>query len=199
MNAKGLFRGTIHWTAGGLKANALDKKHYHVIVEADGTVVLGNHTPEDNINCYDGSYAAHNGYNNTGNIGISMCGAHAGFIHGEVTAIAFERAAEQAAIFSKKYNISVNEWKTHWEYDQALPRSKRSGKTDLSNLSFLPGKSPKEIADIFRGKVKWYLHRLNNPPVPLPDDFVSPVPDDGKGDKLPDVCPTCGQVITKER
>lgn len=63
-----------HWTAGGPKASALDRKHYHFLVQQDGTVVAGNRQPEANISTRDGDYAAHTMNANTGRIGVAMCG-----------------------------------------------------------------------------------------------------------------------------
>ena len=65
-----------HWTAGGHKANNTDRRHYHFIIEGDGTVVAGNHPPEANAvirSPNDGStYAAHTRGLNTGSIGIAL-------------------------------------------------------------------------------------------------------------------------------
>jgi N-acetyl-anhydromuramyl-L-alanine amidase AmpD len=63
-----------HWTAGGPKASALDKQHYHYMVQQDGSVAPGDHTPEDNLNIAGGDYAAHTLNANTGRIGVAMCG-----------------------------------------------------------------------------------------------------------------------------
>ena len=68
----------IHWTAGGNKANATDKRHYHIIVEGDGNIAYGNHpfSANDPIRSpNDGStYAAHTRGANTKAIGIAMAG-----------------------------------------------------------------------------------------------------------------------------
>jgi N-acetyl-anhydromuramyl-L-alanine amidase AmpD len=65
-----------HWTGGAHKANASDKRHYHFIIEGDGTVVSGNHPPEANAtirNPQNGNtYAAHTRGLNTGSIGIAI-------------------------------------------------------------------------------------------------------------------------------
>lgn len=64
----------IHWTAGSHKASSVDKEHYHMIVNGDGTVVNGDHKIEDNLSTADGVYAAHTKGANTGAIGVSMAG-----------------------------------------------------------------------------------------------------------------------------
>ena len=38
-----------HWTAGQSCASALDREHYHILVEADGGLVRGTHSIEDNL------------------------------------------------------------------------------------------------------------------------------------------------------
>ncbi len=69
-----LKRVHIHWTAGGPQASSLDRQHYHVLIEQDGTVVLGDKKPEANRNTSDGHYAAHTRAANTGAIGVGLCG-----------------------------------------------------------------------------------------------------------------------------
>lgn len=63
----------LHWTAGGYQASALDKEHYHVLIEGDGTLVRGDHSIEDNVSTRDDDYAAHTRKLNTKSIGVSVC------------------------------------------------------------------------------------------------------------------------------
>lgn len=67
-----LVRIIMHWSAGGHSANSNDRKHYHEIVEGDGTRVEGDLLPEANNSTGDGNYAAHTRMFNTGSIGLSM-------------------------------------------------------------------------------------------------------------------------------
>ena len=62
----------LHWTAGNYKPSAVDLLHYHYVVDKDGMVHTGKYTPNDNLNCTDGRYAAHCGGGNTGRIGIAI-------------------------------------------------------------------------------------------------------------------------------
>ena len=64
----------IHWTAGAPVPNSHEKECYHFLVDSLGKVRYGNHSPEDNLNCTDGNYAAHTGGGNTGSIGVALCG-----------------------------------------------------------------------------------------------------------------------------
>lgn len=62
-----------HWTAGGHKANAIDKRSYHVITEGDGAVVYGVDIALNSGGTKSG-YAAHTRNANTNRIGHSMAG-----------------------------------------------------------------------------------------------------------------------------
>lgn len=67
-----MLRIVVHWSAGGNKASALDREHYHVIIEGDGTMVRGDRTIADNALTSDGKYAAHTLNLNAGSIGVSL-------------------------------------------------------------------------------------------------------------------------------
>lgn len=64
----------VHWSAGANKASGLDKEHYHLIIEGDGTLVRGDKTIADNQSTADGVYAAHTLSCNAGSIGVSLAG-----------------------------------------------------------------------------------------------------------------------------
>ena len=66
----------LHWTAGTNSPNSTDLEHYHFLFDKYGKEYKGTYTPQDNINCYDGKYAAHCGGGNTGCIGVSCCGMY---------------------------------------------------------------------------------------------------------------------------
>ncbi len=68
----GMKRIVLHWSAGGYNVSAIDKEHYHFIVAGDGSVVKGDHKPEDNLSISDGIYAAHTRGANSGAIGVAM-------------------------------------------------------------------------------------------------------------------------------
>lgn len=61
-----------HWSAGAHKASALDREHYHIIFQGDGSPVRGDHSIDDNVNTGDDDYAAHTRGCNTGAIGVSL-------------------------------------------------------------------------------------------------------------------------------
>lgn len=62
-----------HWSAGAHKASAVDREHYHYIIEGDGAVVRGNFPVSANAGPLSpGKYAAHTLNCNTGSIGIAV-------------------------------------------------------------------------------------------------------------------------------
>lgn len=63
-----------HWTVGRHTANDIDKEHYHLLIEGDGSVIAGRHSIADNVSTKDRDYAAHTLGCNTGSIGIALCG-----------------------------------------------------------------------------------------------------------------------------
>ncbi|WP_186827150.1 N-acetylmuramoyl-L-alanine amidase [Shimia ponticola] len=64
----------LHWTAGGARASSVDRKHYHFLVQQDGTIVKGVHGIDANDAPKKGKYAAHTRNKNTKSIGLSLCG-----------------------------------------------------------------------------------------------------------------------------
>ena len=137
----------IHWTAGGNKANATDKRHYHTIVEGDGNIVSGNHpvSANDPIRSpNDGStYAAHTRGANTKAIGIAMAGMRGAkerpFDHGPSPITPWQVAAlvEEVAILCRIHAIPVTRETvlTHAEVQSTLG-IKQNNKWDVM---WLPG------------------------------------------------------------
>ncbi|NJM13637.1 MAG: amidase, partial [Synechococcaceae cyanobacterium SM1_2_3] len=62
----------MHWSAGAHTVSAVDKKHYHFIIDGAGKVHAGNFPPEANRNPVKGQYAAHTLNCNTGSIGVAV-------------------------------------------------------------------------------------------------------------------------------
>lgn len=158
----------IHWTAGTYKPNSTDLEHYHYLVNADGLVINGKYSPEDNENCYDGRYAQHTGCGNSGSIGVAMCGM---FIEKNspleltkypLTKIQCERCFKLIAELSKKYNIRINAQNvmTHYEFGLKHPTSTSAGKIDINWLPPYPTLKANEIGDFIRCKARWYLTHI---------------------------------------
>ncbi|MDQ6860893.1 MAG: N-acetylmuramoyl-L-alanine amidase [Verrucomicrobiota bacterium] len=62
-----------HWSEGNYRANDVDLKAYHILIEGDGRVRFGHFSIADNINTSDGRYAAHTLHCNTRSIGVACC------------------------------------------------------------------------------------------------------------------------------
>jgi hypothetical protein len=107
----------LHWTAGASFASDHDRGYYHILIEADGTLVQGKKKIIDNVSTSDGVYAAHTSQFNTKSIGISLCGMagarESPFYAGTspINEAQWKVAARVAAELARKYKIPVD--KTH--------------------------------------------------------------------------------------
>ena len=160
-----LKRTITHWTAGGNRANDLDRQHYHFIVEHDGKVVKGTEEPEDNIVTGDGDYAAHVLNLNTGSIGVAMAGMRGAvespFDAGPspLTEKQFEAHCLMLAELHRQYSIPITRTTclTHAEVEPTLG-VKQKGKWDITRLPFKPeirGAIP--VGDYMRERVLSYF------------------------------------------
>lgn len=165
---QGLKRICLHWTGGTGKANETDKKCYHYLVEADGKVIKGKYSPEDNINCNDGKYAAHTGGGNTGSIGIALCGMF-GYSENKPEAtkhplnqVQCEACWKLIAELCHDYSIEVSEDTvlTHWEFNKKYPKANTKIKIDITYLSYQPNLNKNEVGNFIRNKVLWYKKRI---------------------------------------
>lgn len=155
----------LHWSAGGNRASALDKKHYHFIVEGDGVVVKGNLPVSANASPIKSAYAAHTLGCNTDSIGVSMAGM-AGAVEfpfnagsSPITAVQWKAAAKLCADLAREYRIPVMRESilSHAEVQGTLGIKQR-GKWDVSRLPWAPGiVGAKACGDIFRGLVSNHL------------------------------------------
>lgn len=152
-----------HWTAGTHKANSVDKKSYHYIIEGDGTVVTGNHPVSANAlgkRLVSGQYAAHTFNLNSGSIGVSLAAmaeaVESPFNAGQypITAAQVAALVELTEKLGKVYNIPVSPTTmlSHAEVEKTLG-VKQKNKWDITYLPGYGKKSPKEIGDILRKMV----------------------------------------------
>ncbi|TDR90277.1 peptidoglycan recognition protein family protein [Enterovirga rhinocerotis] len=72
MPAAKMARVIVHWTAGAHKASDLDREHYHVIIQGDGTLARGKSIALNDGAGIKSGYAAHTLNLNTGSIGVSL-------------------------------------------------------------------------------------------------------------------------------
>lgn len=64
----------IHWTGGGPRPSAEDKRHYHLIIDQEGQVHRGSYLISDNDDTSDQEYAAHTRGFNTHRVGVALSG-----------------------------------------------------------------------------------------------------------------------------
>jgi hypothetical protein len=157
-----------HWSAGAHKASALDREHYHIIFQGDGTPVRGDHTIDDNVNTADDDYATHTRACNQGSIGVSLA-CMAGAIENPFNPGKFAMTRKQwdamttgIAELCKRYAIPVTP-KTvlsHAEVQGTLG-IRQNGKWDFTRLPFDASiKGAKAVGDRMRAEVAAKLARL---------------------------------------
>ena len=150
----------LHWTGGTHQPNELEYEHYHYLITGDALLIKGKHEPEDNINCYDGKYAAHTGGGNTGSIGLAYCGMFDE--NYPIKPAQFEFGLLKVAEIAKQYNIPIDEDHilTHYEFGLKHPSTSSRGKVDLSYLPPYKDVKKHEAGDFIRKKIRWYQERL---------------------------------------
>lgn len=157
----------LHWTAGLYYPNESEYRHYHYLIDKDGKVHDGEYKPEDNLNCYDGKYAAHTGGGNTAAIGVAMC-AMFGYKSREfvgnypITAVQFESCMKFCAELVKKYSININasEVMTHYEFGKKNPKTSSAGKIDITYIPPYSRVGKDDCGNFIRSKIRWYKEKM---------------------------------------
>lgn len=150
-----------HWSAGSHTPSALDRKHYHFIIDGSGKVHEGNFKPEANLKPVSGKYAAHTLNCNTGSIGVALA-AMAGATERPFNAGKYPiTQAQMAALYGllrklcDQYGIPVTRQTvlSHAEVHPTLG-IKQKGKWDIA---WVPGMSgignPVDVGDMIRKRV----------------------------------------------
>lgn len=168
--------------AGGHKASALDRQHYHVLIEADGKLVRGIPSIKLNETGAKG-YAAHTLNCNTGSIGVSMCcmlgAVESPFRAGSapMTEAQWDEMIEVVADLARRYSIPVTP-KTvlsHAEVQVNLGIKQR-GKWDIARLAFDPTKvGAKACGDYLRERVAGTIDVYKPDPPPIPKTMLPAV------------------------
>jgi len=167
-----------HWTAGGHKANATDKKHYHIIIEGDGRIVRGNLpiSANEKITGNSSTYAAHTRGLNTGSIGVSLAAMRGAKERpldvgpSPITNAQIDVLVDQTASLCRQYGIPVTRETvlSHAEVEKTLG-VKQSGKWDIT---WLPGMGSvgdaHEIGDRLRAQVTAAMYPRSTRPAPKP-------------------------------
>ena len=147
----------IHWTAGGHRANDVDRAAYHILVEESGNLVRGTHSILDNVSTADGDYAAHTLGCNTRSIGVSMC-CMAGCQQAPFKPGRFPMSERQwttmlhvVAQLCRRYGIDVTPTTVlgHGEVQDNLGIRQKS-KWDPMVLPFRPELKPREVGALLR-------------------------------------------------
>ena len=158
----------LHWSAGAYHPSFYDKQFYHFLVDGDGRIHQGIYTPEDNLDCSDGRYAAHTGGGNTGSIGVALC-AMAGFVSREKVGFYPIRKKQLesflclCAQLCKKYHLPITQQSvmTHYEFGMLHPTTSSAGKIDIVYLPPYPEVVQPAVGGFLRQKIKWYRARLD--------------------------------------
>lgn len=132
-----------HWSAGAYTVGALEKQHYHLIIDGNGKLHKGDHDISDNVNTADDDYAAHTLGTNTGSIGISLA-CMAGAIENPfrpgrypMKNVQWDAMIEAIADLVSFYAIPVTPATvlSHAEVEKNLGKPQR-GKWDFTRLAF---------------------------------------------------------------
>lgn len=161
MPAAKMLRIIVHWTAGNHKASALDRQHYHILIEDDGKLVRGIPSIDLNQAPMRPGAAAHTLNGNSGSIAVAAC-CMAGAVESPfnagrapMTKIQWDMLAVVDADLCRRYGIPVT-LKTvlsHAEVQTNLGIQQRA-KWDISRLAFDPSvKGARACGDLLRAKV----------------------------------------------
>ena len=154
-----MFRNIIlHWTGGNYTPCSTDLEHYHYVIDGEGNIQTGKYTPNDNLNCTNGSYAAHTGGGNTGRIGVAVCCRK-----NENTPPAkkqIEAMCNLAAQLCITYGLQPKDCITHAEFGKQHPKTSSYGKTDINSLPYVNIEGITETGNYLRDKIKWYYNKI---------------------------------------
>lgn len=151
-----------HWSVGTYMASAVDKEHYHFIVQGDLKIIRGDNRVKSNVSANDSDgYAAHCRGLNTKSIGIaaaSMAGAvERPFSAGPypVTEKQWLTMAAVNAQCCRKYKIAVTPQTVlqHGEVERILGVD-QNGKWDINVLPWAPTIPAARVGDMFREEVR---------------------------------------------
>ena len=164
MPAAKMDRIICHWTAGSHRASSLDRHHYHILVEVDGKLVLGQFSIKANEVIVPKNYAAHTLNKNTKSIGITVCcmrdAEQKPFNPGPspMTKVQWEVMAAVAADLCRAYNIPVTPQTVlgHGEVERILG-VKQEDKWDPLKQPWNPAANMDAVGDEFRAQVKAML------------------------------------------
>lgn len=147
----------LHWTGGNYIPCSVDLNSYHYLIDALGYVHNGKYTPQDNLNCKDGKYAAHCGGGNTGRIGIAICCRKD--LKTPPVRTQVEAMCNLAAQLCTVYGLKPSDCITHAEFGQLHPKTSSYGKIDINQIPYANVSGIKACGDYLRNKIQWYYKR----------------------------------------
>lgn len=138
----------LHWTAGGHRANAVDRRAYHLLVQGDGSLVRGTApiSANDPARRLPGQpRAAHTLNANSHAIGVAVCAMRGAREHpfdpgpAPLTAAQWDAAIALIARLARRYAIAPTPQTvlTHAEVAANLGIAQRA-KWDITRLPFDP-------------------------------------------------------------
>lgn len=180
----------LHWTAGGPKASALEKQHYHYLIEQpDGRVVPGMSVAENMDGTGDGIYAAHTRGLNTRSVGIAFCGmrgSEPGRKFGPYPLTEEQvrnglRFVAECCLAWRLNPLDPEHLFTHYEAEtlhgvDQLPIGPGTWKWDITELKFAPHLKKDEVGQWLREQTSerlWEL--LPEPKVALVQSIMNPI------------------------
>ena len=165
MPAVKMTRIIVHWTAGGNKANSVDRAHYHILIEGDGKLVRGVPSIALNVAPVRTGYAAHTRGANSGAIGVSLCGM-AGAIErpfnpgrAPLTSKQWLTLAKVCGELSQRYGIAITD-KTILTHAEVQPNLgiRQAGQWDIARLPFIASLvGPKDVGDAMRQNISDFI------------------------------------------
>lgn len=172
----------MHWTAGWHRANPTDRAAYHILIEGDGSLVMGDMPISANRAPIHGRHAAHTLNLNSDSIGVSMCGMVGSqerpFRPGSapLTERQVEAMVQRVAALAQEYGIPVTRETilSHAEVQPTLGVRQR-WKWDIT---WLPGwsavRDPVEVGDMLRTRIAEAMGMTPAPVQPRPGVPVAP-------------------------
>jgi hypothetical protein len=181
----------LHWTGGGSRANSVDRKAYHYVVEHDGNVVQGVHPVAHNMRSLsDDNYAHHTGGLNSFSVGVSFAGMKgsesaanpgpAPLKPGQVLAgLRFVAECCDAWELDPLDSDHVFHHREAWEL-HGVKGTQNHKKKDITFLPFKPELGFSETGPWLRRKIAEALAGGGGGPEPLDEPLPVPVPAPGE-------------------
>lgn len=166
-------RVLIHWTAGSHTPSAVDREHYHYLIDGQAQAHRGDHPLSANCPTLRRPYAAHTRGMNTGSAGLALCGMAGArerpFEPGRwpFTREQWRVAQAVAAQLLRHAGLPCTQATcfSHFEAE-TLHGVRQAGKWDVSVLPWEPERAPAHVMAEFRAGVAALL----SPPVSVTVD-----------------------------